>query len=331
MESFSQGGATSGEDWATGRCIPDDSSYHLGSDQKHYLEDEMEDYIASSDGGTFKERRYSFMNGLSGSSIAFRLELDGRSDSHLSGTELVVPQGILSLTIRHLKLVMEKEYSIPASSLSLFLKGCPLEDPWQLSHYKLRDGDSLMVTFEGAGDLGLMMDILESMKNACRLMKSLENFLHEGTVEKSMLTRFEHEDCMNLEDLSDNIFHSSTDDDGGNGSTNCHFLAESGGLSLMCILHEMLLKYPLSHLPLSLVAVETALLKSYWNISSDDSVFHRMAPSRVLRNISKSFLRMRIDGVSGVEVPVGLYSVNKSSWKTFCIELCLNSLGPICK
>jgi len=184
VSSNNIGATTLGKDWATGSCIPDD-----GSDLNRHLECEMEDYIASSDGCNFKERRYSFMNGLRGTSVTFRVELR-ESNNNFSRKELVVPEDILSLTVHHLKLVMEKEYSIPASSLSLCFSDCLLEDPLLLSHYKLREGDCLTTTFEGVGDLKNIMDILESMKKTCSLLKSLEHHLQRGTVEESMMMKF---------------------------------------------------------------------------------------------------------------------------------------------
>jgi len=97
----------------------------------------------------------------------------------------------------------------------------------------------------------------------------------------------------------------------------------------MRLLHELLLTHPLSHLPIELVAVESAILCSYWNISSDVQGLQRMALNRVLHNVSKSFLRMRVDSVMGIEMPVGLYTGRSDLWKSFTTDLFLNSLGPL--
>ena len=286
--------------------------------------DEESDVMALMSHENLKESRIAFLKELHGPPITFSLVLDCKDSKTVKEKKLTVKGDLLSQNVHKLKLCIENQYNIPAGCQTVTLDCCTLEDQQLLSYYYLREGDSLKVTYECTGDLTEIMEVIDDLKETYFLLKSLDNELRHGTLEESMLLSIQQKvSTQNV--LS--ICRCYVSHRLGKGVTNHIFFVDCGGLVILRMLHGELLKYPLSHLPLKLQALEAAILSCYWCLTVDTFICKHLQMSRVLQNVLKSFLRVKIDSVGFVKAPASIYNDRKSGAR----ELALKSLGVLCK
>lgn len=293
--------------------------------------DNDSDILAAVESNTsLKQSRIGFLKNLQGPPLTFRLLFDSLKQKQVEEKVLTVDGDMLTQSVEKLKLCIEHHHSIPACIQTVTFDNSTLEDHKPLIDYYLREGDIVKVSFDRTGDLAEIMEIIDNMKATYIFLKSLERDLRKGTLKDSALQQISKKVCsQDVESLPEMYFSSTTDQ----AEVNRIFFVDCGGIRMCHKLHEELLKYPWSHLPLKLQALELAILRSFWNLTADFNV--RMAvlhKSRALQNIIKSFLRLKVDENSRrIRPPFSMYREHSWKWNNSAINLPFKSMGALCK
>lgn len=298
-------------------------------DDDQYCRDESDDEFAKTTDSA-RTIRTRFLKNLLGPPLTFLLELDckNRKDSK-SIKKLTVPEGILSETVQKLKLCIEEEHSIPACCQTLLYEGYVLKDQDLLCHHYIRDGDCLKVMFTDTVDVNYVMDVLDDMRRVLHRLTSWEDNLQRGTLTPSMLLQIHQGKMYTCMCSLGDIYDVGS---GEEGMTKRLFLADCGAFVLVRKLHEELLKYPLSHLPMDLMVFESIILAFYWNLTADDVIYQFICKSKVLHNISRSFVRMKVDRQKGITLPVNfVYEKNVFGRQRIVREIVFKAMGGLCK
>ena len=298
------------------------------------IEDDSEIFQAVESNATLKKSRVSFLKGLHGPPITFKLSLHSTETKKVEEKELTVDKGILSQSVLKLKLCIEHHHRIPACTQTITFESTTLEDEHLLSYYHLRDEDVLNVHFERTGDLIEVMEVVDKMKRTYVLLKPLEQELKKGALKESSKQSINWNVCSeDVENLPDAYFANAAEQ----AEVNRIFFVDCGGVRMLHKLHEELLGYQWSHLPLRLQSLELSILRTFWNLTADFAVrMSVLRNARAVQNIIKSFLRIRIDEKSRqIKPPISVYRENSGydwwKWKNSAVNLPFKSMGALCK
>jgi len=298
------------------------------------LEDDSDISQAVESNTSLMKSRMSFLEGLHGPPITFKLSLHSTATKEVKQKELTVDKGILFLSVQELKLSIEHHHSIPACIQTITFESTTVEDQCILNYYHLRDEDVLDVYFERTGNLTEIMEVIDKMKRTYILLKPLEQELKKGVLKDSSQQLINWNVCSeDVEGLPDTYFANAAEQ----AEVNRIFFVDCGGVRMLHKLHEELLKYQWSHLPLRLQSLELSILRTFWNLTADFAVrLSVLRNKRALQNIVKSFLRIRIDEKSRqIKPPISTYRENLGydwwKWKNSAINLPFKSMGALCK
>ena len=306
----------------------------LNEDERDHPNDtkRLEDFLLSDFNVSLSDKRMSFMDALAAPLLTFKLCLHCTAMATKEEVKLTVSEAFLNYTVDKLKLVIEHQQDIPASCQTLTFGGSILEGQHLISHYYLRNGDSLVVSFEGTGNVKEVLSGVNRLREVYHWLRASEKDLREGSLSDGALEELlSRKDQSCTDDFYCRFLLSSND----KRQINRRFFVECGGLIILRILHEELLKYPATHLPSNLLGMEKVVLRLYWNFSVCSATFPRMWKSKVLRNISRSFLRVKFDSTVGVQVQNLLYTGNSQNYEAnfhlFLKYVIMNAMGALCK
>ena len=294
----------------------------------------LEDFLLSDFNVSLSDKRMSFMDALAAPFLTFKLCLHCTTMATKKEVKLTVSKAFLNCTVNKLKLVIEHQQDIPASCQTLTFGGSILEDQHLMSHHYLRNGDSLEVSFEGTGDVKEVLAGVDHLREIYHWLRASEKDLREGNLPDEALEELRsRKDQSHMNDVYSR-FLSSTNKK--RSQINRRFFVECGGLIITRILHEELLKYPATYLPYTLLGMEKFVLSLYWDFSVCSAIFPCMWKSKVLFNISRSFLRVKFDSTVGVQAQNLLYTTGNSHVYETKFQLLLkgvimSAMGALCK
>ncbi len=242
--------------------------------------------------------RTSFMENLRGSPVVFELELI--CEKTTSDQTLILPSDILSKTVRKFKLCLETHYSIPACCQTISSDAIVLKDDVVLSHYCKTDGNSFKVEYDGIADVNEILEALEEIRHFHRLLRSYEGTLKKKADVNTLTTLLNLDLSEVLEKLSSFYLLPRS----GNALPNSAFFVDCGGVTVLRLLHEELLKHSWFKLPAEIQLLEVYCNWIYWNLTMLGPFFKVMSKSNILRCTLKSFLRLKINIVNGIQPPV---------------------------
>ena len=208
-----------------------------------------------------------------------------------------------------------------------------LRDHKSLHFYRIRDKDTLHVSYNSEADVEEILGITNTMQDMIIFMESMQHQLSQEACLPGLIPRITRAiNSTRVESLAFKYFYPCSSE---RAEANRKLFIARGGLDLMHKLHILLLTNPWSRVPVELQYLEHAILRTLWNITASFSVRDQVLQRPTLEAISQSMLRGRVIKnqrvmVSSIHTSI-LNSVNSHELNRIVSEVIYKAIGTICK
>ena len=239
------------------------------------------------------------------------------------------PRG-MPKTGKGLKNVIQSDYSIPTPCQKIYFESTPILDRDSLRYCRLRDGDTLHVHYDSAGDVDDILSVVNAMKDIVKFIQTMQPHLANPKNYTS-----EMDDKFNvamqtqiLRNLANRNLGFSTRE---RHRVNVVFLSSIGGINILSQLYNSVQQYRWEYTPKAMQLLESEILSVVWKISATAATRVVFLRNTMCDNVVESALRGTVRPRETLSARMFMLPKRYPQQHRYLAHIIEKAIGTLCK